>query len=269
MSVQDNLSLSKPLDGGGQNLALDVASLLSQLLGAHSVVDSSDSLLDDGTLVQISSHEMRSGTDNLNTTLVSLVVWLGTLERRQETVVDVDDFARHCLTKAGAQDLHVACKHNQIDVVLLDQFQNLALLLELGLGVDGEMMEGNLVAGGQGLKVRVVGNNERNLDGQLSYRLTEQKIVQTVANFGNHDEHAGLLSDGSQLKVHVHVLGKLLERLLKVTGLGLGAAGPAKVDSHEELFRGRVAELLRVQDVHFILGKEAGHSMHDAWSVGA
>lgn len=44
------------------------------------MINTSNPLLDDRTLVQISSDKVSSGSDNLDTALVRLVVRLGTLE---------------------------------------------------------------------------------------------------------------------------------------------------------------------------------------------
>lgn len=59
------------------------------------MVDAGDALLDDGAFIEVRRDKVCSGTDNLDAALVGLVVGLGTLERRQERVVDVDDAAAH------------------------------------------------------------------------------------------------------------------------------------------------------------------------------
>lgn len=80
-----------------------------------------DSLLNNRPLIQISRDKMRRSTNNLDTTIVRLMVRLGALERRQETVVDVDDFPGHDFAQLGAEDLHVAGQHDEVDLVLLDE----------------------------------------------------------------------------------------------------------------------------------------------------
>lgn len=99
VAVQDDTALGHVLDGGSKNVALNVASGVSQLLGAHSVVDTNDVLLNDWAFVQVAGDEVGSSTNDLHTTIIGLVVRLGALERGQEAVVDVDDATRH----GGAQ----------------------------------------------------------------------------------------------------------------------------------------------------------------------
>lgn len=125
MTVQKHTALGEVLDGGGENIALNVAASVSQLLGAHSVADTHNVLLDDWPLIEVAGDKVGSGANDLHTAVVSLVVGLGTLEGRQETVVDVDDTAGHGLTQGWGENLHVAGQNDQIDFVLADKLQHL------------------------------------------------------------------------------------------------------------------------------------------------
>lgn len=73
VTVQKHPLLAPPFDSRGQNLRLDVAALLDQLGGSHGVVDTRNSLLDNGTLVQIGRHEVGGGSDDLHTAVVRLI----------------------------------------------------------------------------------------------------------------------------------------------------------------------------------------------------
>jgi len=187
VTVEDNPLLGNPFDRGRQRLALDVTALIDQFLWTQTVIHTHDSLLNNRPLVQIRRDEMCRGADNLNTAIVRLMVRLRALERRQETVVDIDDFSRHGGAQSRRQDLHVARQHDEIDVILLDQVQDLRFLLVLGVGFDGQMVERDVVASGQVLEIRMVGYDARNLDGELLGRLTEEEVVETVSDFGHHD----------------------------------------------------------------------------------
>ena len=54
------------------------------------------------------------------------MVGLGTLEARQERVVDVDDLALQLLARLVGEHLHVAGEHDQVDVAG-EQLQHLPL----------------------------------------------------------------------------------------------------------------------------------------------
>lgn len=120
------------------------------------MVDAGDALLDDGALVEVGGDEVGGGADDLDAAVVGLVVGLGALEGRQEAVVDVDDAARHGGAERGREHLHVAREHDELDAVLLDEVEHLRLLLRLGVFCDGEVVELDAVALGEGLVVGVV-----------------------------------------------------------------------------------------------------------------
>lgn len=83
---------------------------------------------------------MSGRTNELDSSSVCLMVWLGTLERRKEGVMNVDNLPRHLVAQGWTQDLHVASEYDEIDFVLVDQFENLCFLPFLCLAacdVDG------------------------------------------------------------------------------------------------------------------------------------
>lgn len=263
--IEEDPSLSNPLHCCGQDLALDIGPFLHQILGAHAVVNPSDPLLNNWTLIEICRDEMRRGTNNLHTTVVGLVVGLCTLERRQEAVVDVDNFATHGLAQHGGQDLHVPRQNNQLNFVLLDKLENLTLLLGLCVLVHRQVVELDTVALGKRLKVRVVGDDDGDVNPQLARLGTEEQVVQAVPNFGDHDEHAHLGSHRADVVVHFEVGSQGLKGCLQ----GFRGGDRTKVDAHEELFRYRVRELLKVHDIDVLFGKDASHGVDDAGLVWA
>ena len=244
MSVKQHPPLGEVLHGGCQHVALDVASSVGQLLRAHAVVDADNVLLDNRTLIQIAGDEVRGGTDNLDTTVVGLVVRLGALKRRQEAVVNVDDTARHSLAQGGGEDLHVAGQDDEVDVVLFDELQDAGLLLLLGILADRQVDEGDVVGGREGGKVRVVGYDEGDIDGELAGRGTEEEVVEAVTDLGDHDQDAGLLGGGDELEVHGEGLGRGLEGLTQLVNTLLsGILVSGEMRAHEESVRCRIAEL--------------------------
>ena len=94
-TVQEHSAFTPPLHRGGEDLALDVAALVDELLGREVMVHASDALLNDRAFIEVGGDEVGRGADDLDAALVRLVVGLGALERRQERVVDVDDLPGH------------------------------------------------------------------------------------------------------------------------------------------------------------------------------
>ena len=115
-------------------------------------------------------HVMRGGPDQLDAALVRLVIGLGALEARQERVMDVDRPARELRAQRLRKHLHVARQHDQLDVLLLDDFEQPPLLLLLGLGRHRQVVEGNVVARGELVEGAVVRDDGRDLDGQRADR---------------------------------------------------------------------------------------------------
>lgn len=267
MTIEEQSPLSIPPHSSSKNLALDIRSLLRQLLGIHAVIHTSNPLLDNRTLVQIGSHKVSSRSDNLDTALVRLVVGLGTLERGQETVVDVDDAAGHGLAQRRGQNLHVARKHNELDAVLLAEVEDLAFLLRLGVFCDGQVVELDPVALSEGGVVGVVRHDDGDLHAQLAGLHAEEQVVETVADLGDHDEDTGLAGDGTNIVVHLVLGGELVESLDEVLG-GL-CLGRAKVNTHEEALGDGIGELLEVENVVLVGGKDASHGIDDAGLVRA
>lgn len=267
VSVENDTALSDVLDRGGEHVAFDVAASVGQLLGAHSVVDPDDILLNDRTLVEIARDKVGSSANDLDTAIIGLVVGLGTLERGQEAVVDVDDTPRHGLAQFRRENLHVAGEDDQVDVVIAHEIQDLGLLLRLGIGGNGEVVEGDVVGSGQGREVGVVGDDQGDLNVKLAGRLTEQQVIEAVADLRDHDHHAGLLDGGVDLEVHregfrcgVESSAQLLE-LHRIAGRG-------ELHAHEEALGSGISELRRVDNVQIVLDEEGRDGVDNAGAIG-
>ena len=231
-----------------------------------------DLLLNDGTLVQVGRHEMRRRADNLDAALVRLVVGLRTLEGGQEAVVDVDDASGQRVAQHGGEDLHVPREHDKLNVVLADEVQDLGLLLRLRVLGDGEMVEGDAVALGEGREIRMVGHDEGHLDGELVHAEAVQQVVEAVANLGDHDEDAGLARGRLDLVVHAILGGELVKGLDEVRRGGdvlIFRLGGREVHAHEEALGDGVTVLLQVGNVVVLGGEDAGDGVDDARTVGA
>lgn len=130
------------------------------------MVDALNILFDDRAFVERGGHVVGGGTDDLDAALVGLVVGPGALEAGQEGVVDVDGAAFEGPAEVVGQHLHVARQHHQLGAAALDDLQLLRFGLRLGVGGDGDVVEGNAVVFGQRAEVGVVGDDGADLDRQ-------------------------------------------------------------------------------------------------------
>ena len=155
------------------------------------MIHAHDVLLDNRSLVQIRGHEMRRRANDLHAPLVRLVVGFCALEGGKERMVDVDDLPGHGGAERRTEDLHVACEDDEVDFMGGHELKDLGLLLALGFGSHGEVVEGDLVAARQWCEVGVIAHDHGNVDGELSRALSEQQIIQTVPDLRDHDHDAG------------------------------------------------------------------------------
>ncbi|MCY1437440.1 hypothetical protein D9M71_536020 [compost metagenome] len=124
-------------------------------------------------------------------------------------MVNVDRPAIQAPAQLGRQHLHVARKNHQLGAGFLDHLQYLALLPRLVLGVEGEVVVGNLVPLRQGLEIGVVGHHRDHVHGQLADTLAIQQVVQAVVGLGHHDHHLGAVVGCGQLEGHAERIAAL------------------------------------------------------------
>ena len=88
-----------------------------------------------------------------------LVVGLGTLKAGQKGMVDIDGTSGQFAAQVVAQYLHIAGQYDQLGAFALNNFQLLDFRQCLAVRRNRHMVEGHVVAGGQLVKLAVVGNN--------------------------------------------------------------------------------------------------------------
>ena len=111
----------------------------------------------------------------------------------------------------------------------------------------------------------VIGEDERDLDGQLAGVLAEQQVVHAVARGRREHERAQRTSHLVEVPGHVPAFDDGRER-----GLELGPAGGRfHLHAHEEAPRVDARELLALGDVAPRGDDRAAHGVHDAGPVGA
>ena len=92
------------------------------------------------------------------------------------------------------------------------------------------MMEGDVVAGRQLVKVLMIGGDGDNLDRQQTAAIAEQQVVQAVAFLAHQQHGAHRLRGVVQRPLHAEILGKRRQR--RAQGCRLQVTG--KLHAHEK-----------------------------------
>ena len=112
-AVQQHTMLRMPVHRPGKDNVLDILSQSHEGVAIKGVVDPNRILLDDGSIVEISSDVVRGRADDLHAPVVCLVIRAGALEAGEERVV-VDAAGFELSTEIVAEDLHMSSEHQQL-----------------------------------------------------------------------------------------------------------------------------------------------------------
>src|SRR5271155_1954376 len=108
-----------------------------------------------------------------------LVVGARTFEPGKERMVDVDRYSSEVAAHLFRQYLHVACKHDQLCALTLDDFGKLGFLLWLGFRSDWQIKERNVVGCRKRVAVLMIRNDCHRVHLQSANFVTVKQIVQT------------------------------------------------------------------------------------------
>ena len=175
----------------GKDNPLNILAHGGQFVGCHAMADRLHVLFDDRAVVQLGGNEVGGGADQFHAAPVGLVVGLGALEAWKEGVVNVDDASGEPLTQGWGQDLHVARQHHEINVEFLDFLHHPLLLLGLGGGRDWQVQVFDIGGFGQLFLVRMIGNDQRNINRQLAEANPVEQVQKAVQMVRDHDEYPG------------------------------------------------------------------------------
>ncbi len=258
--------LGVPAHGAGQHRGLDLAADGDHLPRAGGVAYAAHVLLDDRAVVEVGGDVMGGGADQLDAAGVRLVVGPRALEARQEGVVDVDAFAGEPRAHLGAQHLHVAGEHHEVDLKLADQAQERGLLPGTGFLGDGEMVERDAVPFDEIAGGLVIGDDRRDLDVECPRLPAVQQIDQAMVELGDRDQHPRLAPPVPHLPIEPHVPGDAAEGGAEG---GLRGGRQAQMHAHEEDRGLLVAIGDGVADVAARGVERGGDRRHDARPVRA
>lgn len=105
--------------------------------------------------------------------------------------MNVDRHPLQPLAHFRGQDLHVAGEHHGLDSEFIDPPGQCRLRPWLGLRRDRNMLERNSVGGSQSCAVGVIGDDERDFDGEFPTPLPVKQVEQAVLFSPHHDQHLG------------------------------------------------------------------------------
>ncbi len=123
--------------------------------------DLEDFLRDDGAFVEVGGDEMGRDPDDLDAALVGLAIGVGAGEGGEQRGVDVDNFIFPAPDEVGREDFHEAGEDDEIDFVLLEDFQD--FLLGRGAVVEGDVVEGKFLGLGERRQIGAAADDDDRL----------------------------------------------------------------------------------------------------------
>ena len=228
-----------------------------------------DRLLDDRAFVEVVGHVVRRGADDLHAARMRLRIGLGTLEARQEGVVDVDAAAGDAGAEGRCQDLHVAREHQQIGTAVLHQLQDLPFLHDPVGRVHRHEVVGQAVEFGELAHVLVVRDDAHDVRRKLAATPAVYQIVEAVAELRHRHQHFRAMAEVVQFPLHVEARCDRSERRPQGLETRESRAGGAEHHPHVEHLRFRIIELRRFDDRAIVVGEAGGDSGDDALGIRA
>src|SRR5512144_335624 len=129
-------------------------------------------------------------------------------------------------------------------------------------------MEGNAVPTSEGLEIRMVRNDRRNLRPQVAGAVAVQQVVQTMIQLGDKDEDTLSTLRVLQPPDHLKPLGNARELMRELIERRRDGAR-LEHRSHEEAAGFGIAEVRRFGDEGVVVGEKTGHRCDDAGAIRA
>lgn len=168
LPMQENSVVGEHFYAAGEDAGFDVFAGVLHHLRRVGVRDAQDFLFDDRAFVEVGAGEMRCCADDFDAALIGLVVGFCAFEAGQEGVVDVDDATGEPGGQIVAEDLHVAGEDCELGLCVFDYGLEGGFLFGLIVLCDGKVVEGDVVAFGEGAAGFVVGDDGGDLDIQAA-----------------------------------------------------------------------------------------------------
>jgi hypothetical protein len=167
-----------------------------------------DVLLDDRAGVELLGHVVRRRADDLHAALERPAAGVGAREGGQERMMDVDDRRAERLQEAAAEDLHVAREDHEVEAIG-QQLEHARLGRGLAVRRHRHVLEARAEGLDVGRVIGMVGDDERDLAGQLAAAPSPEKVEQAVLLARDEHRDPGRARGVAQAPVHAEARADL------------------------------------------------------------
>ena len=221
-------------------------------------------LFDDRPLVQILGDVMAGGADQFDAPVVGLLVGVGTDERGQKRVVNIDDPVRVPGHESGAENLHVTRQHDHIHLAF-QQFQRLGFRLFLIVPGDRNVVIGNPEALHFAAQVVVVADHHRNHRRQVAPRHPPQQIHDHMIMARHQHRHALFIGGVADVPLHPVAIGDAVAEIVFQRFVAAIQARSLEFQTQKESAVLMITGvLIQIGDVGTVVVQEGGHRADDA-----
>ena len=127
--MNQDFTLHMEAHSAGKNDFFNVAPFANHVLDRVFMCDADNILLNNRTRIQFGGDVVTCRTDNFHASVVCLMVRLRTNKCRKQRMMNIDNPMRKFVDKIIAQGLHIARQYDEFDVMRLQRFDLLLLLL--------------------------------------------------------------------------------------------------------------------------------------------
>lgn len=244
--------------GAGQDDGLEVPTFAGELGHRVAVGDPGDFLIENRPLVEFFGDVVRSGADELHTSVVRLSVRVGADECGKERVMDVDDSRPVCIHDPWGQDLHVTSQHDEVDVERGECVEKPGLLIVLASRGHRKVVVGNSHVFDHVGVVGVIVDDADDVGWKFTTPPSSQEIEQAVGLLARQKSDSRTYVAESEVDRHVESSGNGGESGQDVVTSDIETL-EFELDTLKEHVLDVVGVLFGVDDVAIVRGDEFGH----------
>lgn len=266
MPVNDGAVVDMETDSLGNSDPFAVSAKANEVRRRVEMLHPLDLLLNDRAGIEVGCDVVAGGSDQFHSPLVGLLVGIGSDEGRQEAVVDVDDTPCVIAAEIIRKDLHEAGKHDEFDILLLDQGADFGKARKSVLPIHLNFVKRNACVLRNAETVRAIADDGGDFDRQLTEFRPPKDFIEAVIGFS--DENCGPHPIGQSAEMPIRLQGaakrpKAIHEIfhvhIEVAGLNLkaGKEFPSKL----------IRELVEFDQIAAVACDVVGNLGDDAWLV--
>jgi len=254
-----------------EDYLLEVPALGDKTLGGILMGDTDNILFDDRTRIKIGSHIVAGGTDNLHSPLEGLMIGLCADEGREEGMMDVDYMMGILRYHLLADNLHIACKDNEGDLLPAEEFHLRRLYFGAVRAVGSYLpyVERNAEHLSDITKVLVVADDAGNLNIPLTGLIPGEKVVETMTHLRDEDCHSGFDVTEKDIEIHLVTGGEHSFEVLLYLLTGNEETVKFPLYPHKKDFVLVIDILVEIYDISAVVCNEFRYIRDNSLTVGA